>query len=580
MLSPVKLKGYASLSSVPQGGTVNLAVGLRLRGHWHVNANKVNDEYMIPTTVEFEAPAGVTVKAVVYPDAVEKTLSFSQEPLLLYEGEVYVGAIVEVSPDVKPGPITVNAAVTYQACDNEKCLAPETERVPIAIRVSSPEQAIDFAHADVFGEIDFGAAALDSDSGAGGSNLGDIVASRGYFWAFALVFVWGLGLCLTPCVYPMIPITVSYFGGQSAGKTSRTLFLAAIYVLGIAAMYSALGLVAALTGSLFGEALQNPLVLIFVALVFVALSLSMFGLYEFRVPAKLSNFAGQSAGKQGPVGAFLTGLTLGIVAAPCVGPVVIPLLTFVGTSANPVLGFSLFFTLALGLGAPFLVLALISGSISKLPKSGEWMEWIKKFFGVILVAMAIFFVRPLISDVLWYGLIALVLVIGGIWLGFVNKTVTSSVFFMSFKRFAGVALPILGLYLALSPGHILFRGDPGGISWNEFDRALLTEAKQEQQYVLIDFAADWCLPCKELDHKTFSPQEVVDATSGFVTLKADLTQSGSKQVADLRKEFEIKGVPTVVFVDKRGKERKDLRIFGFVNKDEFLDRIGRLKSGT
>jgi thiol:disulfide interchange protein DsbD len=354
----------------------------------------------------------------------------------------------------------------------------------------------------------------------------------------------------------------------------------------MAVMYSTLGFVAALTGSILGAALQNEFVVLVVALVLVALAFSMFGFYEIRVPARLSNLAGASSGKQGAIGAFLMGLTVGIVAAPCIGPFVLALLTFVGESGNPALGFSMFFVLALGLGSPFLFLAVLSGSITKLPKSGEWMEWVKKLFGIILIAMAIFFLQPHLEDlaggnVIYWIAMGLLFIIGGLVLGFFKNVDSRAMGFLVFRRFVGIAAPLLGLYLILAPGHIIANGPTeGGIAWSPYDDDLLKRAKTDNQYVLIDFSADWCLPCKELDHKTFSEQAVVDAASGFVTLRADLTDAAADEVLTLRRRFSIRGVPTVVFIDRDGKEREDLRVFGFVDEDDFTDRLGRLKDGT
>ncbi|MDH3217592.1 MAG: thioredoxin family protein [Candidatus Krumholzibacteria bacterium] len=585
---PVTPRAYSSLSSVPAGGQVQIAVVLELAEQWHVNANEINDEFLIPTTVSLETPVGFEVKGTVYPKAIEKKFPFSDKPLLLFEKEASIGVLLEVAPDVEPGDTKITAVVTYQACDSEKCLAPETKRIELPIRVSAPTEAIDATHADIFSRIDFASVTGLANDGADGqgSRLGAIISRRGYIVAFLLVFVWGLALNLTPCVYPIIPITVSYFGGQARGQTSRTFLLAAVYVLGMALMYSTLGLIAALTGSILGNLLQNELVVGFVALVLVALAMSMFGLYEIRVPARLSNLAGASSGKQGSVGALLMGLTVGIVAAPCIGPFVLALLTFVGESGNPVLGFTLFFTLALGLGFPFLFLAVLSGSITRLPKSGEWMEWVKKLFGVILIAMAIFFLQPHIEDltygnVIYWTSMGALFIIAGIFLGFFKKMESNALLFLVFRRFVGIAAPLFGLYLILTPGHIIASGSPkGGIVWNEYDDKLLVQAKKGERYVLIDFAADWCLPCKELDHKTFSRQEVVTATSEFVTLKADLTNTASDEVRRLRERYRIRGVPTVVFLDKNGAERKDLRVFGFVDKTEFIERVNKLKAGT
>jgi len=580
---PVSVEGFCSLSTVPQGGEARLAVVLTTKGDWHVNANKVNDEFMIPTSLEVVAPEGVTVKAIVYPEGHEKKLGFSDEVLALYQGTIPIGIVIEVARNVEPGPINVTANVTYQACDNEKCLAPETKMIGIPLTISAPTEAVDLTHPEVFANIDFSKLSSGGDTKpAAGSvgesgRLGSLIAERGWVFAFFMVFVWGLALNLTPCVYPIIPITVGFFGSQAGGKTGQTLGLAVTYVLGMAIMYSVLGLVAALTGSIFGTALRNPVVVILIVLVMIGLAFSMFGFYEIRVPVRLANLAGASSGKQGPVGAFLMGLTVGIVAAPCVGPLVIALLTFVGESQNPLLGFTLFFTLAIGLGLPFMVLAVLSGSIGKLPKSGEWMEWVKKVFGVVMVGMAVYFLQPLISDAAYGVLMALVAVIGGIVVGFIKRTHTGSVVFRVVQVLVGLAGLFIGgrmLMPVINPP-----AEAGGIAWQQLDDDLIEQAKDNGQYVVIDFTAEWCLPCKELDHLTFSTPEVIEATSDVLALRADLTQSASQDVADIRKQYKILGVPTVIFLDKDGNERKDLRILGFVPKDDFLGRIARLKSG-
>jgi thiol:disulfide interchange protein DsbD len=572
---PVSAAAYPSLSSVPTGGSIDLAVVLKMKLHWHVNANKVNDEYLIPTSVAIAPPEGIKVRTIAYPAGVEKKLSFSDQALRLYEDEAYIGVRLDVSPSVQPGDVVVKVSVTYQPCDNEKCIAPKTETIDVPIRVSAATEAIDALHPEIFARVEFPAAG-GGETGAAGGRLGSIVAERGMFVAFLVVFLWGLALNLTPCVYPLIPITVGYFGGQAGGDTRRTLVLASTYVLGMAVMYSTLGLVAALTGSILGTALQNPFVVGVVALVLVLLALSMFGLYEFRVPARLGAVAGTA--KRGFLGAFLMGLTVGIVAAPCIGPFVLALLTFVGESGNPALGFSLFFTLAIGLGLPFLFLAVVSGNITKLPRSGEWMAWVKKLFGVILVAMAIFFLQPHIGDTAYYLAMGLLMVAAGVYLGFIRKTQTTALFFRSFKRFVGIAAPLFGLYLILAPGHILARGAPeGGIPWKAYDDGLLSDAKANGRLALVDFSAEWCLPCKELDHRVFSQPDAVAATSDIVTLRADLTETASPEVARIRREFAIKGVPTIVFIGANGVERKELRVVGIVDKDEFLSRVGSLK---
>ena len=575
---PVTATGHVSLSNVPQGGNVQIAVAIQIREPWHVNAHKVTEDFLVPTDVAFELPEGVTLRGTVYPPGVEKKLDFAESALRLYDGTVHVGAIIDVGKEAAIGETTVIAHVTYQACDNEKCLLPQTIDVNIPLRISSPRESVDLANTEIFDTIDFSTlTSVEAREKAQESSLGSAIARRGLLFGYILVFLGGLALNLTPCVYPMIPITVSYFGGQSRGRGSRTMLLALLYLLGMATMYSALGLVAAFTGSLFGSALQNPFVLAVVALVMVGLAMSMFGFYEIRVPAGLAGIAGTA--KQGVVGSFLMGLTVGIVAAPCIGPFVLGLLTFVGESGSLFLGFSLFFVLALGLGLPFVVLAVASGNIARLPKSGEWMEWIRKLFGVVLLAMAVYFLRPVIGDALYYAGIGTVLLIGGIVLGFVTRARSSSIFFNAFRRFVGVAAPLYGLYLILAPGNILGRSEAPGIAWVAYSEGELTRAIASGNPVVIDFSADWCLPCKELEHKTFNQPEVIEAARNIVPLKADLTEHGSSDVRALRQKFNIRGVPTIVFIDAAGAEQEDLRAVEFIDKGEFLERLYQL-TGT
>jgi len=569
--SPISTRTYVSLSNVPQGGMAHVAVEVTMRAPWHINAHELKDEFLVPTEVRFIAPEGITVTEVIYPAGHATKLDFAEEEMMLYDGTILIGAVIQIASETELGPASIKAVLDYQACDNEKCLLPASEELFIPVVVSTSRESVDLTHGEIFAKIDFAGSA--GGTPAGKSGFASTIAGRGWFLGFLLVFLGGLALNLTPCVFPIIPITVSYFGGQAGGRGGKTVGLAILYLLGMAAMYSALGLIAALTGSLFGSALQNPIVTAFIALVMVALAMSMFGFYEIRIPMKLAGMAGTA--KQGAAGAFAMGLTVGIVAAPCIGPFVLGLLTFVGERGDPLLGFSLFFTLALGLGAPYVFLAIASGNISKLPKSGEWMEWIRRLFGVILIGMAVYFLNPVLEDKVYWLLLGAVAIVGGIWLGWILKLSSKMVFVAALRRFVGIALPALGIYLILAPGHI--RGaDTHGIPWQLYDDDLLVAAKAEGKPVVIDFSAEWCLPCQELDHETFADATVIEAAKTVVPLRADLTRSADEEVKELRERYKIVGVPTVVFIDASGRERTDLRVVQFIEADEFLERLAKL----
>ena len=213
-------------------------------------------------------------------------------------------------------------------------------------------------------------------------------------WTLLGIFVGGMALNLTPCIYPLIPITISYFGGQSKRSQRKLAIHALCYIGGLSTTNSILGVVAAMTGGLLGALLQNPLVLTFVALVLVFFATSLFGLWELRMPYALTQAASKSYA--GYMGSTFMGLTLGVVASACIGPFILGLLTWVASMGNPLIGFIVFFVLSLGLGLPLFFLALFSGQLENLPRSGEWVVWVRKLLGWVLVGMAAYFIRPVL----------------------------------------------------------------------------------------------------------------------------------------------------------------------------------------
>jgi thiol:disulfide interchange protein DsbD len=253
---------------------------------------------------------------------------------------------------------------------------------------------------------------------------------------------------------------------------------------------------------------------------------------------------------------------------------VLGLLTFVGDLGDPAMGFAIFLTLSLGLGLPYVFLAVASGSITKLPRSGEWMEWVRKLFGVILLAMAVFFLDPVLPETAHYVLLGGLLVFGGIVMGFVLKVASTSKFFNIFRPSAGVALTLVGLWIVFAPGHIF--GIEPGIDWLAYDENHISDARSKNLPVVIDFSAEWCIPCEELDRETFNQPEVIEAARKVLPLRADLTQSGSDEVLKLRRKYDIRGVPTIVFIDANGKERTDLRVVQFIEKEEFVAKLSAL----
>ena len=386
-------------------------------------------------------------------------------------------------------------------------------------------------------------------------------------WTLLGIFLGGMALNLTPCVYPLLPITVSYFGGKSGQGQGRLLVHGLFYLAGLALTNSTLGVAAALTGGLMGAMLQNPLVLVAVAAILVFFATSLFGLWELRLPGSLTQAASKSYA--GYFGSLFMGLTLGLVAAPCIGPFVLGLLTWVASLGSPWLGFLVFFTLSLGLGLPLFILAVFSGSLEKLPRSGEWMLWVRKLMGWVLVGMAAYFIRPLLPESVSVLLLAAVALAAAVHLGWLDRTTAT---FRSFQWLKTVATLVGVIVATFLVGSWALRGP--GVTWQPYSDQLLRTAKQEQKPVIIDFYATWCTPCRELEEITFHHADVVKlADRDFLMIKVDLTQKGNPLHERLVSQYGVKGVPTVVFLDSRGSECQDLRLVDYLPPEQFLSRM-------
>jgi thiol:disulfide interchange protein DsbD len=485
------------------------------------------------------------------------------------------------------------AQITVQACNDRVCLAPARLLTEIPIRFAEPGEIVPETQANLFkeaaGQFAGGQQETARSSAPGLVQFGgaiqpenpisSLIESRGMLFTLLFVFISGLALNTTPCVYPIIPITIGFFANQSQGKTGGTFLMSATYVLGMAITYSLLGVVASMSQGLFGGLLQNPWVLIALAFLMLGLALSMFGVYEFRLPAFLNRFADKSTQSTGGIlRAFLMGLMMGIVAAPCIGPFVLGLLVHVGAKGDAVYGFFMFFVLSLGLGLPYLFLGTFSGALKRLPRSGEWMVTVRKIFGVVLIGMALYFVAPLLGPATKFAFVAFFVASAAYFIGFESRRVRA-------KGFAW-GLRVLGLG-SLAAGVVMMLPEKveAGIVWQPYSAAALASAQREGKPVIIDAYADWCIPCKELDRFTFTHAEVRQQASEFVTLKLNLTRNEHNSEEDrTRERFGILGVPTIIFLDASGLERRDLRLEGFENAERFLNRMNQVagpsKQGT
>jgi thiol:disulfide interchange protein DsbD len=379
---------------------------------------------------------------------------------------------------------------------------------------------------------------------------------------FAGVYLSGLALNLTPCIYPMLSVTVSLFSREGEKGTGGAFLRALVYVLGLSTMFSVLGFGAAIGGAIFGQILQNPLVLTVIGLVILVLAGGMLGLYTFSFPAWIMKIVPRKAGA-GFIGIYLSGLFVGVFAAPCIGPPVIAVMTVVATRGDALLAFAIFFIMALGLGTPYLVLGTFSGLLRRLPKSGSWLLWIERLLGVILAVVGVFYLLAAWAAYLLPLLGSAALIAGGAYLGFFVRAEKESKLFTRTKNILGVCAVAVGI-----AG--FFQSPSEAVRWEAYAPQKIVAAQAARHPVAIDFYANWCIPCHELERFTYSNPEVIKALEPFVRLKVDLTQPEDPAILAVARKYQVMGVPSVVFLDIDGREIEDARISGFVSPEEML----------
>lgn len=394
---------------------------------------------------------------------------------------------------------------------------------------------------------------------------------RGPLYAGLAAFLGGLATSLTPCVYPMIAITVSVFGARETKSRWQAMGLSTAFVLGIAAMFTPLGVVAGYTGAVFGTVLSSPWVIFGIAILFLALSASMFGAFELVLPSGLTNRLAQVGGA-GFGGAFVLGLVSGLIAAPCTGPVLTGILLWIGNTKSAGLGALAMATFSLGLGIPFW---LVGTFAVRLPKGGSWMVAVKSIFGIVLAVAALYYLKnaiPLLAGlarpevVFAYGATALAVI--GLLLGAVHLSFDQGGWFIRARKGVGVLATVMGSFLLLS----WWQMPKAQLAWEVTTEAeARAKALAENRPLLIDFTADWCGACNELARHTFADPAVMQEAGRFVAVKVDATNDEDPAVVDAQERYRVVGLPTVLIFDSSGEERA--RITEFVPPAKFLEAI-------
>jgi thiol:disulfide interchange protein DsbD len=556
----VKIKLAKNNLRVNAGSQFKVTLEAHIKESWHINSDKPNDDFLIPSKVTVKSDKATLVN-VLYPHPKDLKLEFSEEPVSVFGDDIKLELTFSVDKNASNGKYSIPIKFNYQACNDQTCMPPADVTENLTVEVVGGVQEARSEKQETISEssnVKSETGNVNSEKKDDGS-IGSTLEKSGLFLSLIFVFIGGLALNLTPCVYPLIPITIGYFGGQSEGRTGRLFLLGILYVLGMALTYSVIGVVTSLSGAIFGTLMQNMFVIIGIAILFVVLALSQFGVYEFKLPDSWVMKAGGAKG--GAFGAFFMGLTMGIVAAPCIGPFVLGLVTYVAAKGDPVYGFLMFFVMALGLGFPYLLLALFSGKIKKLPRAGDWMEGVKHIFGFLLLGMAIYFIGPIIPKEVNKYLLPAFGIIASLYLLLIDKMANNVKMFRIFKIVFSIIVIAVSIYAWIPTKKI----EP---EWQKFSETKYEQSLMNNERMVVDFYADWCIPCKELDALTFSNPQVLSSLTKFTTYKVDMTQTVSDETEELRNKFKIIGMPTVLIINARGEEVE--RLTGFVNANEFL----------
>jgi thiol:disulfide interchange protein DsbD len=402
------------------------------------------------------------------------------------------------------------------------------------------------------------------------------------FLTFILVFTAGLLTSLTPCIFPMLPITISVIGTKKSKSTLHSFFISLIYVFGISVTYSILGLISALSGSLFGSLLQNTYFIIFVSIIFLLMGLSMFDLFLVQIPLGLQNKLSKIYKKQNKesiLGVATMGLISGLIATPCVGPVIVSLLTYVAQTKNLFLGFWLLFVFALGMGSILIIFGTFSNKLINMPKAGNWMEEIKKLIGFVMFGISIYYIRNIIPEHISYIVFGILLIILGSFISqggnfFLRKSVSIIIISLGIYFFIGSINTKISFFKLESKN--LTEKKQEKINWLYDEKKAFEIAKKENKYLMIDFYADWCPSCMELEKFTYTNSEVINKlNNNFISLKIDLTNTDENK-NKLIEKYQVVGLPLVLFVSPKKGIIKEYSLTGFENPEEFIKRLDNI----
>ena len=524
---------------------------------------------------------GITAGALVMPVGEEKDDPIFNKTLYVFHHFADAALPYSFSND---GDKDVTFKVKYQGCSEVSgiCYPPQTKKYTVKLSPISVAQA----------------AAINSSSEPVTEQ--DEIANAlrsGNTWLTLLIFFGaGLLLAFTPCVFPMIPILSGIIVGQGENiSTRKAFYLSLVYVLAMAMTYTVVGVLVGLSGENIQAWFQNPWIIGSFAIIFVGLSFSMFGFYELQMPASIqSKITNMSNSQQGGniIGVAIMGFLSALIVGPCVTAPLVGALIYIAETGDAVLGGMALFSLSMGMGAPLLLIGASAGKF--LPKAGAWMDAVKAVFGVLLLGLAIWLLERVTPVAVTMSMWAALIIVSAIYMGAIDNLSEGASGWKKLWKGLGVLLLIYGviIVIGLASGnrniyqplkgfggattsaaqveHLSFIQIKGVDGLN----AELAKAKAAGKAVMLDFYADWCVSCKEMEVFTFSDPKVQAALADVVLLQADVTPNDALDT-ELYKHFGIIGPPSIMFFDSNGNERKNYRVVGFMNAEQFSQNVQR-----
>ena len=490
-------------------------------------------------------------------------------------------SIISKLSDVNEGAVV---KVRYQGCaEAGLCYPPEVITIPLS--VIAGEQSQNATPSNAASALTESTSQPDAAITKKDLSFTEQLASQSLAINLLVFFAVGVGLAFTPCVFPMFPILSSLIAGQQNLSTKKAFALSFVYIQGMAVTYAALGLVVAALGGQVQGYLQHPYVLISFSLLFVLLAMSMFGWYEIKLPSSMMNKLTQVSNNQkggNYVGVFLMGVLSGLIASPCTTAPLSAALLYVAQSGDYLVGGLTLYVLSLGMGLPLLLLGTSGGKL--LPKAGGWMEQVKTLFGFVMLVVPLILLERLISAniiLLMAGILALA---AALYLHHWQSNQQQSKL-KTGLWFAAMLLVFTGFSLAKDyfwPVQVQVNSQK-----NEFKhvanlaelKVAVDDANKQGRLVMVDLYADWCVACKEFEHYTFPDENVQKEFSHYQLIQIDLTESDSKTI-ELMEEYDVFGLPSILFFNTQGQELSTLRVTGFLNAEDFAKHLATVRASA